>query len=101
MSTAGLRAWEIMWFKLGKIKGAQLKINLHSPIVHRMLIKNGKRTMMIRYILTELCKVDKNTYVSSCHHFFGTLSCNNCQEASDHHGSLTIFDRHSRYYRSV
>ena len=42
-----------------KIKGAQLKINLHSPIVQWMLIKNGKRTMMIRWILAELleCKV--------------------------------------------
>ena len=42
-----------------KIKGAQLKINLHSQIVHWMLIKNGKRTLLIRCILTELleCKV--------------------------------------------
>ena len=24
-----------------------------------------------------------------------------CQEASDHHGSLTMFDRHSMHYRSV
>ena len=41
-----------------KIKGAQLKNNLHHPVVHRM-IKNDKRTMMIRCILTELleCKV--------------------------------------------
>ena len=44
-----------------KIKGAQLKINLHHPVVHRMLIKNGKRTMMIRCILAELleCKVQE------------------------------------------
>ena len=42
-----------------KIDGAQSKINLHHPVVHRMLIKNCKRTMMIRCILTELleCKV--------------------------------------------
>ena len=42
-----------------KIKGAQSKINLHHPVVHPMLIKNGKRTMIIRCILTELleCKV--------------------------------------------
>ena len=42
-----------------KIKRAQLKINLHHPVVHWMLIKNGKRTMMILCILTELleCKV--------------------------------------------
>ena len=44
-----------------KIKGAQLNINLHSPIVHWMLINNGKRTTMIRCILTELlkCKVQE------------------------------------------
>ena len=42
-----------------KIKGDQSKISLHSPIVHWMLIKNGKRTVMIWCILTELleCKV--------------------------------------------
>ena len=59
MSTAGLRVCDIMWFKLAEIKGAQLKISLHYPVVHRMLIKNGKRTMMIRCILTEVleCKV--------------------------------------------
>ena len=38
----------------------------------------GIVSMMIRRILTELleCKVDeiKNVYVSSCQHFFGTLS---------------------------
>ena len=41
-----------------KIKGAQLKINLCSPIVHWILIKNGKRIMMIWCMLTELleCK---------------------------------------------
>ena len=49
------------------MKGAQLKINLYSPIIHWMLIKNGKRTMMIRCILTELleCKVHENGHVSS------------------------------------
>ena len=42
-----------------KIKGAQLKVNLHHPVVHQMLIKNCKITMTIRCILTELreCKV--------------------------------------------
>ena len=41
-----------------KIKGAQLKIDSYSPIVHLMLIKSVQRTM-IRWILTELleCKV--------------------------------------------
>ena len=37
-----------------KIKGAQSKLNLHHPVVHRILIKSGKRTMMIWCILTEL-----------------------------------------------
>ena len=42
-----------------KIKGVLLKVNLHHPVVHQMLIKNCKITMMIRCILTELleCKV--------------------------------------------
>ena len=49
-----------------KIKGAQLKINLHSPIVQRMLIKDGKRTTVIRCILTELleCKVHEKCLMS-------------------------------------
>ena len=62
-----------------KIKIAQLKINLHSPIVRWMLIKDGKGIMIIRCILTELleCKVHENAYVSLCQHFFKHLSCNN------------------------
>ena len=65
------------WVKI-KIKGAELKINLHSLIDHRMLIKNGTRTMMIRCVLAELleCKFHENAYVSLCQHFFGTLCCN-------------------------
>ena len=61
MSTTGLKTCESKCFKLGKNKGAQLKINLHSPIVRLMLIRNGKRTMIIRCILTELleCKIDE------------------------------------------
>ena len=41
-----------------KIKGVQLKVNVHHLVVHQMLIKNCKRTMMIQCILTELleCK---------------------------------------------
>ena len=76
MSTTGLRKCETMWFKLGKIKGAQLKMNLASPIVYWMLIKNGKRTMMIRSILTELleCKVHE---ICLSFALFGTLGCNN------------------------
>ena len=52
-----------------------------------MLIKNGQRTIIIRCILTELlqCEVDKN---ADCQHFV-------CQDASDHHRSLTIFRQHS------
>ena len=59
MSTTELRACQTMCYKLGKIKGAQLKVNLHHPVVHQMLIKNCKITMIIRCILTELleCKV--------------------------------------------
>ena len=77
MSTTGLRACEI---------------NLHSPIVPWMLIKNGKRTMIIRCIFTELleCKVHENAYVSLCQHVFETLSCNN---------SLTTCDRHLMHYQ--
>ena len=41
-----------------KIEGAQLKINLHHTVVHRMLVKNGRRTMMIRCILTELMECE-------------------------------------------
>ena len=57
MSTTGFRVCETIC-KLAKNKGAQLKINLHHPVVNRMLIKNGKRTMMIRCIITEVleCK---------------------------------------------
>ena len=58
MSTTGLRANRTMWFKFAKNKGAQLKINLYSPIELKA-DQNDKRTMMIRCILTELleCKV--------------------------------------------
>ena len=54
MSTTELRTCQTVWYKLGKIKGAQLKVNLHHLVVHQMLIKNCKITMMIRCILTEL-----------------------------------------------
>ena len=62
-----------------KIKGAQLKINLHSPIAHWMLIKNGKRTMMIRCILTELleCKIHEKCLCLLMSALFGTLISNN------------------------
>ena len=58
-----------------KIKGAQSKINLHYPVVHPVLIKNGRRTMMIRCILTELleCKVNEKRLCLLCQHFFGNL----------------------------
>ena len=55
MSTTGLTEHvKLCGSNWVEIEGAQLKINLHSPIVHRMLIKNDERTMMIRCILTEL-----------------------------------------------
>ena len=62
-----------------KIKGAQLKINLHHPQIHWMLIKNGKRTMMIHWSLQSYWNVKfmKNVYISLCQHFFWKLSCNN------------------------
>ena len=63
-----------------KLEGAQLTINLHRPIVHRMLTENGKRTMMIRCILTELleCKVhEKCLCLLMSALFSGTLSYNN------------------------
>ena len=47
LSPTGIRPCEIMWFKLSKIKDAQVKISLHIPMVHGMLIKNGSRTMLI------------------------------------------------------
>ena len=55
---------QTMWYKLGKIKGAQLKVNLHHPVVHQMQIKNCKITMIIRCILTELleCKVHEKCF---------------------------------------
>ena len=65
----------LIWPEQGsgaKIKGAQLKINLHNPIVNWMLIKNGTRTMMVQCILTALleCKVHENAYVFLWQHFF-------------------------------
>ena len=59
MSTTELRECQPCGTNWVKIKGAQLKVNLHHPVVHQMLIKNCKITMMIRCILTELleCKV--------------------------------------------
>ena len=71
MSTTELSACETMWFKLG--------ISLHRPVVHRMLIKNDKRTMMSDAFLQSYWNVKfmKNVYVSFCQHFFETLSCNN------------------------
>ena len=59
MSTTELRACQTMWYNLGKMKGAQLKVNLHHLVLHQMLIKNCKITIIIRCILTELleCKV--------------------------------------------
>ena len=58
MSTTELRACQTMRYKLCKIKGAQLKVNLHHPVVHQMLIKSCKITMIIRYILTELLECE-------------------------------------------
>ena len=87
-----------------KIKGAQLKINLCSSIVHWMLIINGKRTMMIRCIFTELleCKVHEKCLCLLMSALFEDFELQYlCQEASGHHGSLSIFDRHSMHYRSV
>ena len=77
-----------------KIKRAQLKINLHSLIVHWMLVRNGKRTVTIQCILTELlqCKLHAKCLcllMSALFWNFGLQWL--CQEASDHHGSLTIF----------
>ena len=62
-----------------KIKGAQLKINLHHLAVHWMLIKNCKRTMMIRCILTELleCKVHEKCLCLLMSALLRTWSCNN------------------------
>ena len=62
-----------------KIEGAQLKINLYSPILHWMLIKNGKELWWSDASLQSYWNVKfmKNTYVSLCQHFFVTLSCNN------------------------
>ena len=76
MNTTGLIACETMWLE---IKGAQLKINLHSPIVHWMLIKSVKGTMMIRCITTELlgCKVHEKCSCLFMSATFGILSCNN------------------------
>ena len=55
-----------------KIKGAQLKMNLDSPIVHWMLIKICKGTMMIRYILTvtRMQTSLKISYASFCQYLF-------------------------------
>ena len=62
-----------------QIKGPQLKINLHRPVVHRMLIKNGKKTTMIQCILKELleCKVHEKCLCLLMSAFFLTLSCIN------------------------
>ena len=62
-----------------KIKGAQLKGNLHHPVVHQMLIKNCKITMMIRCILTELldCKFHEECLCLLMSTLFRTSSCNN------------------------
>ena len=63
-----------------KIKGAQLKVNLHHQVVHQMLIKNCEVTMMIWFILTELleCKVhEKCLCLLKSLHFLRTSSCNN------------------------
>ena len=59
---------------LVKMKGTQSKINLHHPVVHPMLIKNGKRTV-IWCALTELleCKIHEkclSPYVSTFKHLF-------------------------------
>ena len=98
MSTTWLKPCETMWLKLGKSKGAQLKINMHSPIVHWMLIKNGQRTMMILCILTELleCRVHEKCLCLLMSALFWNFELQQlCQEASDHHGLLKITDRHS------
>ena len=62
-----------------------------------MLIKNGSKTMLIRCIITELlqCKVHKNADIST---FSGVGDAIvSFQDASDHHGPLTIF--HQRLMR--
>ena len=66
-----------------KIKGAQLKADLHHPVDHQMLIENCKIIMMIRCILTELleCKVLLSTLFENLKlQYLG-------QDASDYHGS--------------
>ena len=74
-SATGLKSmWDhVVWVK---ISGAQLKINLHS---HWMLIKAGKRTMMIRCILKELlrCKVHEKCLCLLMSALFWIFGCNN------------------------
>ena len=76
-----------------KIKGAQLKVSLHHSVVHQMLIKNCKITMIIWCILTEFgwnVKFMKNVYVSICQHFLRSWSCNNL--VRKHHITIVLYN---------
>ena len=104
MSTTGFRACETMSSNLGKNSRSSIENQLAQSDSSLNAIKNGKRTMMIRCILTELleCKdYGKNAYVSYVSTFWNYELQLLCQEASHYHGSLTICGRHSMHYRSM
>ena len=82
---------QTIWYKLCKIKGAQLKVNLHHPVVHQMLIKNCKITMITWCIFTELleCKVHEECLCIPLSTLFEYLKLQYLgQEASHYHRSL-------------
>ena len=64
----------------------------------------GIVSMMIRCVLTELleCKVHEKCLCLLMSAFFGNFELQElCQEASGHHGSLTIFNQPSIHYLAV
>ena len=101
MSTTRLRACETMWFKLGKNSRSSIENQLAQSNCSLNADENGKRTMMIRCILTELleCKVHEKAYVSICQYFFGTPSCNNSVRKSIR--SPRFFDNFSSAFNAL
>ena len=82
---------------LVKIKGAQLKVNLHNSSA-----LNADEESYKNYDELVGCKVHEKCLCLLMLALFWNFEFQQlCQEALDHHGSLTIFARHLKHYQSV
>ena len=74
-----------------------MKVNLHHTVVHQMLIKNCKITMIIRCILTELleCKVHEKCLCLLMSTLFENLKLQKLGQEASHYlpSFFAIFDQ--------